>query len=66
MNTILEKTGVLERMCDECGGTGSDWYDDAQGEPCWKCQGSGHIATKEGMAILQLFAHHRKDLLNYA
>lgn len=59
-NTKLEKT------CDECGGTGQDFYDDGQGEPCWKCQGSGHIATDEGKAILQLLAHHQKDLLQFA
>ena len=65
MRNILENIN-LEKSCDECGGTGRDWYDDAQGEPCWKCQGTGHIATNEGKAILQLIAHHQGNLLQFA
>lgn len=65
MRNILENIN-LEKSCDECGGTGRDWYDDAQGEPCWKCNGTGHIATNEGKAILQLIAHHQGHLLQFA
>jgi len=56
----------LEKACDECCGTGQDFYDDGIGEPCWKCQGTGHIATEEGKAILQLLAHHQGHLLQFA
>jgi len=66
MNTILHKLNPLEKTCDECGGTGRDFYDDGQGEPCWKCQGTGHVATEDGKAILQLFAHHQGALLQFA
>jgi DnaJ-class molecular chaperone len=59
-------TTKLEKTCDECGGTGRDWYDEGIGEPCWKCQGTGHVATNEGKAILQLIAHHQNDLLQFA
>lgn len=57
---------ALEKVCNECGGTGKDWYDDNQGNPCWKCNGTGHIATNEGKAILQLLAHHQGELLAFA
>ena len=59
LNTKLEKT------CNECGGSGLDWNDD-QGAPCWLCQGSGHVATDEGKAILQLIAHNQGSLLQFA
>jgi DnaJ-class molecular chaperone len=65
MKNLFTKS-TLEKACDECGGTGTDWYDDGQGEPCWKCQGTGHVATEEGKAILQLIAHHSKGILEYA
>jgi DnaJ-class molecular chaperone len=64
--TNLFNTEVLEKVCNECGGTGQDWYDDNQGNPCWKCQGTGHIATNEGKAILLLIAHHQEELLQFA
>jgi len=62
----LFNKNALEKACDECGGTGTDWYDEGLGEPCWKCQGTGHVATEEGKAILQLIAHHSKGILEYA
>jgi DnaJ-class molecular chaperone len=66
MKNTLTKLGVLENTCDECGGTGRDWYDEGQGEPCWKCQGTGHVATAEGKAILQLLVHHQGHLTQFA
>ena len=65
MNTIFNTSNALEKSCDECGGTSRNWYDEGSGEPCWKCQGSGHIVTAEGKAILQLFAHHQGQLVQY-
>lgn len=65
MNNLF-KQNTLEKACNECGGTGTDWYDEGQGEPCWKCQGTGHVATDEGKAILQLIAHHQGNLLTFA
>ena len=65
MKNLFTKN-TLEKACDECGGTVSDWYDEGLGEPCWKCQGTGHVATEEGKAILQLIAHHSKGILEYA
>jgi DnaJ-class molecular chaperone len=56
----------LEKTCDECGGTGRDFYDEGWGTPCWKCNGSGHVVTKDGAAILQLFAHQQGSLLQFA
>jgi len=66
MSNLFNTTTALEKECNECGGTGRDWYDDGMGEPCWKCQGTGHIATNEGKAILQLIAHNQGSLLQFA
>ena len=64
MKNIFSKM-QLEKSCDECGGTGSDWYDEGFGKPCWKCQGTGHVATDEGKSILQLIAHNQGSILQY-
>jgi len=66
MNNTFHKINPLEKVCAECGGSGKDWYDENQGKPCWKCDGTGHVVTDEGKAILQLIAHHPIRLTQFA
>ena len=66
MNSLYNRLNALEKVCDECGGSGRDWYAYDKCDPCWKCNGSGYVTTDEGKAILSLLIHHQGKMLSFA
>ena len=53
------KIPQLEELCPACKGKGL-YAEVDEKIPCYKCNGSGYVPTKEGLQIIALIRHNSR------
>jgi hypothetical protein len=49
---------VLEIHCEECDGTGGEWWNNGKACYCRKCNGAGYVPTEAGKRVIALMRHN--------